>query len=337
MKKPHSVVVMPTWVGDCVMALASLRTALEREEVMLLGKASILELVAGEFRHLLLPVEKKGIWSGARMLLKQKSHRGILLPNSFGSAIMGLLGGLCTLTGTPQDGRGWLLYNRVTPSSEHQALRYREILGAGGITMDPVPKPWLSLPKQANETAQRLIRERGLNETTLMAVHLGSSKPQRCWPVERFAAVCIEMGKDGWSFVVLGGSGEENLANKLMEAVGEQVVINVPNERLSLAEMAALMGKCQIFLGNDSGPMHLASALGMRVVAIFGSTSPNRTGPLLPEEMKCEVWSRFECSPCRERFFEDCTPAKGIAPCLDAISPEEVIDGLKRLSLSEDL
>ena len=302
MKKPYAVVVMPTWVGDCVMALASLRTALEKEEVMLLGRASILELMAGEFEHLLLPVESKGIWAGARMLLKQKSHRGILLPNSFGSAIMGLLGGLCTLTGTPQDGRGWLLYNRVVPSSQHQAWRYREILKAGGVTVDPVPKPWLSLPLQTEEKAQEVIQKQGIQGMPLLAVHLGSSKPERCWPAERFAEACRAMVEDGWRLVVLGGEGEKPLASRFMEGLGEDVAVSVPHLGLSLAEMAALIGRCRLFLGNDSGPMHLAAALGLRVVALFGSTSPRQTGPMLPEDKKREVWSGFKCSPCRERF-----------------------------------
>jgi heptosyltransferase-2 len=331
MKKPYAVVIMPTWVGDCVMALASLRTALEGEEVMLLGQARILELVSGEFGHLLLPMEKKGIWAGARLLLKQKSHRGILLPNSFGSAIMGLVGGLCTLTGTPKDGRGWLLYNRVTPSSEHQAWRYREILKAGGVTVDPAPKPWLSLPASAQERAEELILERRVGDEPLLAVHTGSSKKERCWPFSRFVSVCKSLCKEGWRVVVLGGPTEKDMATEMASSLGSSVALNVPEENLSLAEMAAVISHCSLFLGNDSGPMHLASALGVKVVAVFSSTSPKQTAPLLPAEMKREVWSSFGCSPCRERFFQDCSPIDGVAPCLNAISEEDVLSAVKEL------
>ena len=331
MKGPRHVVIMPTWVGDSIMALASLRTALEQDEVMLLGQAHILELISGEFAHLLLPVEKKGIWAGAKALLKQKSHRGVLLPNSLGSAMMALLGGVCTLTGTPRDGRGWLLSKKVNPTSEHQAWRYREILQAGGVTVDDEPRPWVSLPKRAVERAEELLQSRMKDHTRLLAVHAGSSKPQRCWPLERFLQVCREVAGKGWGIVILGGTGEQALAGRMEAELGDAVVVNVPKEDLSLAEMAALLSRCHLFLGNDSGPMHLASAVGVKTVAVFGSTSPKQTGPLLPQEMKREVWSSFECSPCRERFFQECTPVDGVAPCLNAITVEEVLEGIREL------
>ncbi len=334
MKGPRHVVVMPTWVGDSVMALASLRGALEAGEVMLLGQAHILELVSGEFRHLLLQMEKKGIWAGVRLLLKQKSHRGILLPNSMGSAMMGLLGGLCSLTGTPYDGRGWLLSKKVVPQSEHQAFRYREILQAGGVRVDQEPRPWVSLPQKAVNSADELLRQRGLKNTPLLAVHPGASKPQRCWPLGRFVEVCSKMGERGWRMVILGGKAEAGLAAEMARALGETVAINVPEANLSLAEMTALLARCHLFLGNDSGPMHLASAVGVRVVSVFGSTSPRQTGPLLPQGMKREVWSGFECSPCRERFFKDCEPVEGCPPCLHAVSVEQVTEAIGELAPS---
>ncbi len=332
MSRPHSVVVMPTWVGDSIMALASLKTAMLTGEVMLLGQAHILELVSGEFSHLLLPMKEKGVWSGARLLLRQKSHRGVLLPNSLSSALMALLGGLCTLTGTPRDGRGWLLARKVVPSSEHQALRYREILEGGGVTVDESPTPWVSLPPGAVEKATALLKRKGVEGIPLVAVHPGSSKPQRCWPVERFAEVCRAMGRDGWRVVILGGKGENQLASRLSESLGELVAVNVPQEGLSLAEMTALLSLCRLFVGNDSGPMHLASAVGVRVVGVFGSTSPRQTGPLLPQERKREVWSRFQCSPCRERFFQECSPIGGVAPCLHAITPQDVLEAVEELT-----
>ncbi len=322
------VVIMPTWVGDSIMALASLREPLEREEVLLLGQAHILELVSGEFNHLLLKMDKKSILSGAKALLKQKGHKGVLLPNSFGSAVMGLLGGLCTLTGTPKDSRGWLLSRKVEPVSEHQAWRYREILKAGGIGVDDDPKPWVSLPQRAFEKAGSLI---GGNGSPLLAVHPGSSKRERCWPLQRFISVCRALGEEGWRVVILGGRKEKEMAFEMEKDLGSLVALNVPKQDLSLAEMAAILSKCKLFLGNDSGPMHLASALGVKVVAVFGSTSPNQTGPLLPENMKREVWSAFECSPCRERFFKECTPVHGIAPCLEAIFVEEVLEAVKEV------
>ena len=330
MKNPRHVVIMPTWVGDSIMALASLRTALKQDEVMLLGQAHILELISGEFSHLLLPVEKKGIWIGARTLLKQRSHRGIILPNSLGSAVMALLGGLCTLTGTPKDGRAWFLSRKVEPTSVHQAWRYREIMKAGGITVDKEPKPWVSLPQHAVKRADTLLYQRGAGRL-LLAVHPGSSKPERCWPLERFTQACRAMATNDWEIVILGGKRERELTSRMARDLGDAVAVNVPEENLSLAEMTALLSRCRIFLGNDSGPMHLASAMGVKVVAVFGSTSPRQTGPLLPEGMKREVWSRFDCSPCRERFFQECTPEDGVATCLLATTVDRVLEAVKTL------
>ena len=106
---------------------------------------------------------------------------------------------------------------------------------------------------------------------------------------------------------------------------------------VSLPELAALLEKCSLYVGNDSGPAHIADAIGIDTVTIFGSSVPGETGPgaqhAPPAGLHSAVSAAFECAPCRERFFEDCPspPSKdGRPPCLESVSVDDVLHQVNR-------
>jgi ADP-heptose:LPS heptosyltransferase len=106
----------------------------------------------------------------------------------------------------------------------------------------------------------------------------------------------------------------------------------MPGDIPSIKEMAGMLEHCRLFVGNDSGPMHIAAALGVPTVAIFGPGSPALTGPAVPAGCLSVVDKRYPCSPCRQDFFRECPAAPSGKPfCLEEIEVEEVVSAALRL------
>jgi heptosyltransferase II len=148
--------------------------------------------------------------------------------------------------------------------------------------------------------------------------------PAKRWPPERFieAAVALRM-KTNCRWVIFGGAGDRQLAEKIAREAGEPI-LNLAG-KTGLRELAAALKICEVVLTNDTGPMHLAAAVGARVVAIFGSTSPELTGPIFSPRAKI-VRQPVPCSPC---FLRECpidlrclrgiTFETGVAAALDCL------------------
>jgi heptosyltransferase-2 len=119
----------------------------------------------------------------------------------------------------------------------------------------------------------------GLSDRLVALLPGAARGPSKRWPAEAFAQVGRELGRRaGGGVLVLGGPGEEDLGRAVAEAAGPRAV-NLCG-RLSLGESVAVLARCALAVTNDSGGMHLAAAAGIRVVAVFGLTDPQRTGPL---------------------------------------------------------
>jgi ADP-heptose:LPS heptosyltransferase len=100
----------------------------------------------------------------------------------------------------------------------------------------------------------------------------------------------------------------------------------------SLGGMAALASQGALFVGSDSGPMHVAAAVGARVVAVFGPGAPHKTAPYLPPERLRVVYAELPCSPCRQAFWKECRPCpSGKPPCLEGIHPGAVLGACMEL------
>jgi len=162
-----------------------------------------------------------------------------------------------------------------------------------------------------------------------MAVHPGASKGPRGWAVERFAEVCREL----WSghqvhSLVLGTTEEAGHWADAFQGPG----IFLAAGQVALEDLPALLSECDLFLGNDSGIMHVAAAVGTPVVGIFGPGAAERTGPVLDPDHCRAVSKRFPCSPCRQKFFKECSPAPSGKPyCLEEIGVDEVIQASQDL------
>ena len=139
--------------------------------------------------------------------------------------------------------------------------------------------------------------------------------------MERYAALAdILAERHGAECVLVGGIDDRLQCEQIAAACKHGAIVAAAET--TVGELIALLSRCHGFAGNDSGCMHLAGALGVPTVAIFGSTNPARTGPLGPH---CRIIYRaLECSPCLER-----TCRFGHYNCLRDISAEEVADALE--------
>jgi lipopolysaccharide heptosyltransferase II len=134
-------------------------------------------------------------------------------------------------------------------------------------------------PEERDAAAARLERLAPRGDGPLVLVHPGASAPNKLWPAEHFAVICDELQADvGARVLLLGGAREADMLARIRTAMRTPaVMLDAP---VSVRELAALLQAADLFFGHDSGPMHLAAAVGTPVVALFGAISPVQWGPL---------------------------------------------------------
>ncbi|NIK46921.1 heptosyltransferase-3 [Variibacter gotjawalensis] len=160
----------------------------------------------------------------------------------------------------------------------HSLDRYLAPLQALGIERR-VAEPSLQAPEADAARARALLEEHDVDPKAFIAVHAGARFAGRCWPPDRFAAAIDHAASHhGLRSVLVGGPGEVALTDAVA-AVARGRVVNLTGH-LSLRETLAVFAEARLFLGNESGPMHLAAAAGTPVVGLFGLTDPARWGPL---------------------------------------------------------
>jgi len=154
----------------------------------------------------------------------------------------------------------------------------------------------------------------------------GAGLPERCWPVDKFAELADRLMKEiDAQIIVHCGPNEDHLGERIRREVSKPVIIA---RRLTLQELGGLLSLCNLLVSNDTGPMHLAAAIGTPVVAVFGSTDPRLSGPYAAS---AEVISRHEdCSPCGIQKLA-CTHRR----CLTELAVDDVYEGVLRLLLKK--
>lgn len=182
---------------------------------------------------------------------------------------------------------------------------------ADGDTAGHAEHPVLTLPAEAEENAARLLPGKG-EPSQVMAVAFSSRWPSKTWPKDFFASVMLSVSSlvPGLEFWLLGGSDEFELGNELAGLVSGCRVVNLAG-KTDVPTLAALLRGSGVLLTNDSGPMHLAAAMGTRCVALFGATDPALTGPWGPPGQHMVVRSQCPMHPCFQRL---CPRGKDVCP-----------------------
>lgn len=266
---------LPNWVGDVCMALPALdllRT--QGFAVVAFGRPWAADLLAG--LHLDVRTLPSGHRAAAAALRAAGCRRGLLLTNSFGSALAMRLAGL-RATGYAGDGRRLLLGQAVRRGSCHEVEAFWRLACAVAQTHGPVPRR-LGLPLTDSHRAQAaaaLVQAKMPSRFIVLsplAVGTAEGQPKE-WP--RFAALCRRLVARGDTVVACPGPGE---ADRCRAALPGATVL----EGLGLGAYAAVLARAAGVVANDSGPLHLAAAVGAPVLGIFGVSDPARTRPWGP-------------------------------------------------------
>ena len=322
------LVVAPNWIGDAVMSLPVLR-ALRRGDpagrITILAKrgpAAIYRAqgTADEVRT------ASGLLADSAAASRARFAEAWLLPNSFRSALVPWLAGIPDRIGYAGDGRTALLNRPLPPPPRtgHQLRDYDPLLRSRGIEPDPDP-PRLPVPAEAAALADAALARAGLppdGPLALIAPGAAFGWTKR-WPPDRFGRLADALAARGFACAVVIGPGEEPIAAEVGRASTSGGTLPVLGLDLDPVGVAALAARSRVVIANDSGPMHLAAAVGTPVVALFGPTDPGRTGPT---GAPSEVLDRYVfCSPC---YLKECPYGH---ECMTEISVEMVAGAVERL------
>jgi heptosyltransferase II len=337
---------MPNWIGDVVLTLPviqSLRRAYPVARISVVAKSPADELLLGHpaiNTVLTLPSgSEDGFWSRvkfSRNLKKFNFDVGVVFPNSFGSAFLLSLTGVKYRLGYNTEGRDILLTHPVTTTPYLKKAQYRveyffKILSA--LKLDAPDCGFAQLiPQEGDATTREVLLDMGLDEDEeFLTLHPGTSKVERGWHAERFGILCQKLIKeDGKRVVLLGTEKESELLSRIRKSGPKEMIKVIPP--VNLRVLAELLRKSRLFIGNDSGMMHLAAMVGVPILGIFGPGSPETSGPYIEMEKQELVTKSFDCSPCKQRFFKECKPSPLYKPyCLEDITVKDVHEAVRRL------
>lgn len=275
------LVVGVNWIGDAIMTMPGLqawRRAHPRRRLLLLTKSALAPLW-GLHRSADEILTYDNPWPAMRAAVSAIARcgatRAVILPNSFRSALLPFLARVPERIGRRGHGRRPLL-TRVIPDPEpgHQALETYDLLDMPRPAEGP-ERPKIDVPQAEVETAARRV---GRLPRPLLGVMPGAARgPAKRWPSLHFARVASRWAAERGGLIVLGGPGDRAAGDAILESI--EGGLNLAGQT-SIPEWAALLAVCDAVVCNDSGGMHLAAALGRPVVAVFGATDPNVTGPL---------------------------------------------------------
>jgi heptosyltransferase II len=325
------------WLGDAVMttpALMRLREKFPEAHIALFTPEKLHDLWENHpaVDETISFAPGENVFAVGRRLRAGKFDVALVLPNSPRSALETWLAGIPQRVGFARPWRNWLLTTRVAPRPEtvkmqkrsakeikvlirgsgvrprpplraHQLYDYLHLAAAVGASPEPVA-PQLFVAQNEIAAARKKF---GLEETErpLLGLNPGAEYgPAKRWPMEQFIAAAREIQKQtNCTWLMFGGPAETAIADRIESAIPSppNAILNLAG-KTSLRELMALLKICRVLLTNDSGPMHVAAALGVPVVVPFGSTSPELTGPGLPGDPQHRLLkSDARCSPCFRR------------------------------------
>ncbi len=189
-------------------------------------------------------------------------------------------------------------------------------------SQERVPK--LLLTESDQQWASDFMDKHSINpEAPLVALHPGSGSHKKCWPVENFVSLAIGLRKElEAQFLLVSGPADEESTGYFLKHVSP---LPLTLYNLTLPKLAAILERCSLFIGNDSGVTHLAAATGVNTIALFGPTDPKIWGPRGKRVIILQ--GELDCLPCTQEEKINCTRPS----CMEVIHPEQVIATVKKV------
>lgn len=323
------------WIGDAIMTLpacASVRAAYPQAHLAILAKPPVSDIYrmftkADE----IIPYERQddtpmGVFRLAWKLRAKKFDAAVLLQNAIEAAIIARTAGIKVRAGFNTDGRGFLLTHPVRRSGEilkvHQIDYYLEMvkaLGCADVDRTMHLETFIS-PVTARDIRRQYLPQ---HDRPLIGIAPGATYgPAKRWLPDRFAAAGDELAENLNAQVVLFGGKDDRETAEKVRASSRTDMLNLAGQS-TLTETVYLLSQCRLVISNDSGLMHVAAALNIPTVAVFGSTNPQTTSP--SGSRTAIVRKETSCSPC----------LKKVCPtdfrCMTDVTVNDVVDAAKSL------
>ena len=364
--QPRRVLVRGVnWLGDAVMttpALLRLREKFPAAHIALFTPEKLRDLWPHHpaINETISFAPGENVFAAAKKLRAEKFDLALVLPNSPRAALEVFLAGIPQRIGYARPWRNFFLTQAVAlrtdavkmhkrsvteiqnlivkypgaqfrvPEAQkqpHQIHEYLHLAGALGANSKAQLPQLFVTPEEIEITKIKF----GLEKTTqpILGLNPGAEYgPAKRWPVERFIAAAKEIQqRTNCTLLLFGGKSDAAITNQIESAIGNPpaAVFNLAG-KTSLRELMALMKTCRVVLTNDTGPMHVAAALGTPVAALFGSTSSELTGPISSGELRHPILeSHAPCSPC---FLREC-PID--FRCMNDIRIKQVVETVLRV------
>jgi heptosyltransferase-2 len=308
------------WLGDAVMSLPAvraLRTRFPNAQITVLARPSVAPLYEGErsIDRVILLAGSPGVrdwaikWQLGKSLQQEDFDLAVLLPNSFESAALVRLSGARRRVGYARDGRSALLTDAIAvplPGEvpRHECYYYLELLRRAGLMSEAMPlvkEILLDGLDAARARGAALFAARGVTGPGVFKPVVGVNPGAayggaKRWLPERFAAAARELAaREGASVVIFGAAGEKDLCGEVAAACGGHNLAG----STTLREFIDMSAACRLCLANDSGAMHIAAAVGVPCVTVFGPTDETATGPVGASAVL--VRKLVHCAPCKLR------------------------------------
>ncbi len=325
------------WLGDLVMSLPALRAIRRtwpRAHLAVLIKKELASFFDGaRWIDEVIPYSVarglSGFFDRRRIVGEIRSRRfdlGVLFPNSFESALWITMAGIRRRAGFVADARGALLTLKAAPPPDavtgHQVNYWLAMVHATGVAHGHADDFAIDVHEPSRERMREwLAANRKRPGRPIFAIAPAAAfGPAKEWPAENYGRLIdLLTRRDGAEVVLVGAPAERAKCEEVAAASKSGAIVAAGHT--NIGELIALLSLCDGFIGNDSGCMHLAGALGIPTVAIFGSTNPTRTGPMGPKTRV--IYRKLECSPCLAR-----TCRFGHYNCLTQIEPAELVDAM---------
>lgn len=307
----------PNWIGDAVMcepALRGLRSLFPHAEVTLLAKPPVADLFLGHasITHVVLYDNHRlhagvaGKWVLAETLRQRRFDLAVLFQNAFEAAFLAWLAGIPRRYGYATDGRSLLLTDPVAVPSDrvllHHVAYYWNLLKPLGLSGEPMA-PMLTVSPDEEQMIGERLASAGISPSDwIIGLNPGSTYgTAKRWFPDRFAEVARRLvqrlredQKKDAAVVIIGAKGEEMLGRQIAEQIDARTA--VWSGMTTIRDVMAVIKRCRLMVTNDTGPMHIAAAFGVPVVAIFGPTDWRTTAPY--GQTGGIVREPVECAPC---------------------------------------
>ena len=329
------------WIGDVVMispAMRAIRDHFPNATIAILAKTWVVDTLRGNpFYDELIEYDNLGKHAGLagrfRVIKELRERRfdcAILFQKAFEAALFSFLAGIPLRVGYDTDRRGLLLSHKIRETKEargkHHVEYFLDIVRSIGCQVKDTSL-YFHIGEEERKKASKVFEKEGLKDgRPVVVINPGASKVERQWHPDRFAALADALSENaGAHIVITGGKIDKNAARAIKGKMKDQALDLTG--RLTIKEFGAFTGRCSLFIGNDSGPMHVAAAVGTPVVALFGPGIPEKTAPFVDPSRYRAITKRFQCAPCRQNFFRECKPSPSGKPfCIEDITVEEVLE-----------